>query len=110
MAVMEAMAVGLPVIATRIRGITDLLEHVKGGYLADDWEPENYAVKVRRMFSERGGRSDVSREHRRQEMGQWNRKKVQGFALPVVEEKMRKIYQSVMEEINENATDTHVNL
>lgn len=109
-AVMEAMAVGLPVIATRIRGITDLLEHVKGGYLADDWEPENYAVKVRRMFSERGGRSDVSREHRRQEMGQWNRKKVQEFALPVVEEKMRTIYQSVMEEINENATDTHVNL
>ena len=44
-AVMEAMAVGLPVIATRIRGITDLLEHTQGGYLVDDWEPENYAVR-----------------------------------------------------------------
>ncbi len=109
-AVMEAMAVGLPVIATRIRGITDLLEHTKGGYLSDDWEPESYAVKVRRMFSERGGKSKVSRQQRRQEMGQWNREKVQEFALPVVEAKMRSIYQSVMEEINENITDTHVNL
>ena len=109
-AVMEAMAVGLPVIATRIRGITDLLEHTMGGYLADDWEPESYGVKVRRMFSERGGKSGVSRQQRRREMGQWNRQRVQKFALPVVEDKMRRIYQSVMEEINENVTDTHVNL
>ena len=109
-AVMEAMAVGLPVIATRIRGITDLLEHTKGGYLADDWEPENYAVKVRRMFSERGGKSGVSREERRREMGTWNRRKVQEFALPVVDKKMREIYGSVMEEFDENITDTHVNL
>lgn len=109
-AVMEAMAVGLPVIATRIRGITDLLEHTKGGYLSDDWEPESYAVKVRRMFSERGGKSGASRQQRRQEMGQWNRERVQEFALPVVEDKMRRIYRSVMEEMNENITDTHVNL
>ena len=109
-AVMEAMAVGLPVIATRIRGITDLLEHTQGGYLVDDWEPENYAVKVRRMFSERGGKSETDRETRRGEMGRWNRRRVREFALPVVERKMREIYQSVMEEINENTTNTDVNL
>lgn len=109
-AVMEAMAVGLPVIATRIRGITDLLEHTQGGYLVDDWEPENYAVKVRRMFSERGGKSETDRETRRGEMGRWNRRRVRDFALPVVERKMREIYQSVMEEINENTTNTDVNL
>lgn len=109
-AVMEAMAVGLPVIATRIRGITDLLEHTKGGYLSDDWEPENYAVKVRRMFSERGGKSEASREERRREMGTWNRRKIQEFALPVVDKKMREIYESVKEEFDENITNTHVNL
>lgn len=109
-AVMEAMAVGLPVIATGIRGITDLLEHTKGGYLVDDWEPENYAVKVRRMFSERGGKSPVSREVRRQDMGQWNRQRIKEFALPVVEKKMREIYRSVMEEYNENVTDINVDL
>lgn len=94
-AVMEAMAVGLPVIATRIRGITDLIEHAKGGYLVEDWEPENYAVKIRRMFEEREGKSNVDRQTRRQQMGSWNRQQIQNFALPVVEEKMRQIYQSV---------------
>lgn len=97
-AVMEAMAVGLPVIATRIRGITDLIEHTKGGYLVEDWEPENYAVKVRRMFEEREAKSSVRRQMRREQMGLWNRERIQEFALPVVEEKMRQIYQSVMEE------------
>ena len=62
------------------------------------------------MFSERGGKSGVSREERRREMGTWNRRKVQEFALPVVDKKMREIYGSVMEEFDENITDTHVNL
>lgn len=97
-AVMEAMAVGLPVIATGIRGITDLLEHKKGGYLVDDWAPEHYADKVRRMFEEQAGQSSVDRQTRRQQMGRWNRQQVQHFALPVVDRQMRKIYQSVSTE------------
>ena len=94
-AVMEAMAVGLPVIATRIRGITDLLVHAKGGYLVDDWEPENYAVKVRRMFSEQEGRSKMSREVRREQMGRWNRERIREFSLDKVDQKMREIYSSL---------------
>ena len=109
-AVMEAMAVGLPVIASRIRGITDLIEHTRGGYLVDDWEPENYAVKVRRMFEEEQGKSDVSRDARRLEMGEWNRQRIKEFSLDVVEAKMRQIYESVKEEFHENNTDTDVNL
>ncbi|MBO5483665.1 MAG: glycosyltransferase family 4 protein [Lachnospiraceae bacterium] len=97
-AVMEAMAVGLPVIATGIRGITDLIEHTRGGYLVEDWEPENYAVKVRRMFEEREGKSNIGRQVRREQMGQWNRERIREFALPVVEEEMRQIYQSVQAE------------
>ncbi len=109
-AVMEAMAVGLPVIASRIRGITDLIEHTKGGYLVEDWEPENYAVKVRRMFEESQGKSQTGRDTRRQQMGEWNRERIKGFALAVVEEKMRQIYESLKEEFHENNTDTDVNL
>ncbi len=109
-AVMEAMAVGLPVIASRIRGITDLIEHTKGGYLVEDWEPENYAVKVRRMFEEEQAKSDTSRDTRRLEMGEWNRQRIQEFAIEVVEEKMRQIYRSVKEEFHENNTDIDVHL
>ncbi len=109
-AVMEAMAVGLPVIASRIRGITDLIEHTKGGYLVEGWEPEHYAVKVRRMFEEGQGKSKIKRSVRREQMGQWNRERIKEFSLNVVEEKMRQIYQSVEEEFHENNTDINVNL
>lgn len=94
-AMMEAMAVGLPVIATKIRGITDLIEHTKGGYLVDDWEPENYAVKIRRMFTLKDGKSNVKRDIRREEMGEWNRDRMKQFSLEVVEKQMREIYDGV---------------
>ncbi len=97
-AVMEAMAVGLPVIATKIRGITDLIVHTKGGYLVEDWEPENYAVKVRRMFTDKNGKSNVSRDIRRKQMGEWNREQIKKFSMPVVDKKMREIYADVIRE------------
>lgn len=104
-AVMEAMAVGLPVIATRIRGITDLIEHTKGGYLVEDWEPENYAVKVRRMFEEQKGKSSADRQTRRQQMGQWNQRRIRDFALPVVDRQMRRIYQEAEKEFADQNAD-----
>ena len=94
-AVMEAMAVGLPVIASRIRGITDLIDHTKGGYLVDGFEPVDYAVKIRRIFTEKDGKSAVPREKRRREMGEWNRERIKQFALPIVDKKMREIYKSL---------------
>ncbi len=94
-AVMEAMAVGLPVIASRIRGITDLIDHTKGGYLVDGFEPVDYAVKIRRIFTEKDGKSAVPREKRRLEMGEWNRERIKQFALPIVDKKMREIYKSL---------------
>lgn len=94
-AVMEAMAVGLPVIASRIRGITDLIDHTKGGYLIDGFEPVDYAVKIRRIFTEKDGKSAVPREKRRREMGEWNRERIKQFALPIVDKKMREIYKSL---------------
>lgn len=92
-AVMEAMAAGLPVIATRIRGITDLILDSKGGYLLEDWQPGHYAEGIRRMFQE--GRQGREKELQRRRMGEWNRKRLEQFARPVVEEKMRQIYASV---------------
>mgnify|MGYP004460296333 CR=1 FL=1 len=92
-AVMEAMAVGLPVIASEIRGITDLIEHAKGGYLVHGFEPVDYAVKIRRMFTEKYGKSAVPREQRRQQMGEFNREKVKEFDIGIVERKMQQIYE-----------------
>lgn len=92
-AVMEAMAVGLPVIASDIRGITDLIEHAEGGYLVHGFDSVDYSVKIRRMFTEKYGKSAVPREERRKQMGELNLKKVKKFDINVVEKKMRQIYE-----------------
>ncbi|MCH5266977.1 MAG: glycosyltransferase [Lachnospiraceae bacterium] len=94
-AVMEAMVAGLPVIASRIRGVTDLIEHGKGGYLVQGFDATDYAVKVRRMFTEKEGETAVPRDKRRQQMGEWNQERIKEFSLEVVEEQMREIYAGV---------------
>lgn len=94
-AVMEAMAVGLPVVASEIRGITDLIEHARGGYLVNGFDSVDYAVKVRRMFTEKYGKSAVPRAKRRQQMGEFNREKVKEFSIEIVEDKMRQIYMEL---------------
>lgn len=33
--------------------MNDLIEHTKGGYLVQGFDPEDYAVKIRRMFTEK---------------------------------------------------------
>lgn len=94
-AVMEAMAVGLPVIAADIRGVHDLIEHTKGGYLAGSFHAWEYAAKVRRLFTEKEGKSAVPRTVRREQMGKWNRRRIRAFSLEVVEKQMRTIYHEV---------------
>jgi len=46
LAVMEAMASGLPVVACKVGGIPDLIEHGVSGWLADDADYESLALRV----------------------------------------------------------------
>lgn len=95
-AVMEAMAVGLPIVASDIRGVRELVVHSKGGYLVHGFEPVDYAVKIRRMFTEKYGKSAVPRERRRQQMGEFNMEYVKKFSMDVVDRQMRKIYKDLL--------------
>jgi len=45
-ALMEAMACGMPVIASRIRGNVDLIDHGKGGLLVDTFDVEGYEKAI----------------------------------------------------------------
>ena len=94
-AVMEAMAVGLPVIASDIRGVRELVIHAKGGYLVNGHDSEDYAVKIRRMFTEKYGKSAVPRNERRRQMGGFNMERVKDFSIEIVENKMRNIYKEI---------------
>lgn len=94
--VMEALAVGLPVIASDIRGVRDLVVHTKGGYLVHGHSPEDYAVKIRRIFTEKYGKSAVKRNKRRQQMGEFNMGHIKKFSIDVVDGQMRKIYADLL--------------
>ena len=70
MAVLEALAVGVPVIASRIGGLPDLIEDGRNGFLCDPQNPKTFADAVAQLLSDparAAAMSDVSRaEARRQ--------------------------------------------
>ena len=81
-AVMEAMANGLPVICTDIRGNTDLIEDNKGGYL---FKPDVQDTAYKAL-------KNIMDSSDRRSMGQYNLNKSKLFDIKTVLETMRKIY------------------
>ena len=86
-ALMEAMASGLPVVCSRIRGNTDLIDDRKGGYLCDVNGINTYANALTRLSDD----PDL-----RHQMSVYNQNKIQEFSINVVDRKMRSIYQEVI--------------
>lgn len=82
--VMEAMACGLPVVCSNIRGNTDLIEQQKGGYLIGPADIENWAGKI--DILER----DIEL---RKSFGGYNARKIEKFSIENVLEKLKEIYQ-----------------
>ena len=81
-AVMEAMANGLPVICSAIRGNTDLIENNKGGYLFKPNDLDTAHTALGKMVSSAN----------RREMGDFNLKKAKILDLESVLDTMKVIY------------------
>ena len=86
-ALMEGMAIGLPVICSRIRGNTDLVENEKGGYVFDSNDIDGFSYGIKRMAH---NKNSVI-------MGSENRKKMELFDIKTVEKEMIDIYQEALE-------------
>lgn len=82
-ALMEAMAAGLPVICSRIRGNVDLIHNNKGGYICNPKSVEEYSTIINKLVNE---------DKLRYNMGQYNRKFIEKFNVNVVRESMEKVY------------------
>ena len=89
---MEAMASGLPCIASKIRGNTDLLDGTDGGFLCKTTDVSDYAEKLKILASDK----DL-----RKTMGRINLVAIQGFHSETVSKEIVKIYE---QELNEGVT------
>ena len=81
---MEAMASGLPCIASKIRGNIDLLDGTDGGFLCKTTDVSDYAEKLKILASDK----DL-----RKTMGRINRVTIQGFNSETVSKEIVKIYE-----------------
>lgn len=84
---MEAMASGLPCIASNIRGNTDLIENGKGGYLISPKDMNAIAEGILEL---------QSNPELRQEMINWNLKKIKSFDQKIVERRILEIYKDIL--------------
>jgi glycosyltransferase involved in cell wall biosynthesis len=84
MALLEAMAFGLPVVATRVGGIPDVIEDGENGLLIQPDRTDELADALRRLTSDPG---------LRERLGKLARARVQGLAsAEIVAERWRTIY------------------
>ena len=51
MVVLEGMASGIPVVATRVDGTTDVIRHEQNGLLAEPGDPESLAEQLYRLVT-----------------------------------------------------------
>lgn len=87
-ALMEAMAEGLPVVCSRIRGNVDLIKDGKGGILVSPGNKKDYEAAFRKLYEMK------QKEFQKFEnIGVNNRNKVEAFSKETVDPIMKKVYQ-----------------
>ncbi len=87
-AVKEAMAQGMPVVATRHSGIPELVEDGVSGYLVEERDVEGLAGKIKLLLDQPRSWPD---------MGRAGRKHIeQEYDLPVVQERLLACYTAVL--------------
>ena len=80
--VMEAMASGLPIVCSRIRGNTDLVQEGVNGFLMDPGKPESIAQAIRCLED----------SEKREEISGNNRIKAEEYSLEKIVEQYRQVY------------------
>lgn len=86
-ALMEAMAEGLPVVCSRIRGNVDLIKDGKGGILVSPGNKEDYEAAFRELYEMKHKELNTF-----QRMGQINAENVKSFGRSAVESIMKGVY------------------
>jgi len=83
---MEAMASGLPCIASRIRGNVDLIEEGLGGYLIPASDLDGFSHAINKVSTDTSLRTAMSK---------YNREQIRNFDISIVKDSLEKIYRDV---------------
>jgi len=86
---LEAMAAGLPVVASKVGGNKDVIEDQQSGFLVD-WEDTTLCAEMLLTL--------LSDTELRQRMGNAARRQVSAFAMSGVAERYHNLYQAVLQE------------
>lgn len=93
-AMMEAMAAGLPVIASKIRGNTDLIDENKGGFLCDRFNAQCFACAIDMLALD---------GELRQNMGEYNKQKIKAYDKSIVYDQLYNILINDKKELEPKA-------
>lgn len=88
-ALLEAMAAGLPVVASNVGGNKDVITHQQSGFLVDWEDPKLCARMLMTLCSDRA---------LRQRMGNAARRQIRAFAMGDVAERYHSLYRAVLQE------------
>ncbi|HOJ51817.1 MAG TPA: glycosyltransferase family 4 protein [Syntrophales bacterium] len=87
--VVEAMACGLPVIASNVGGIKDLIVHGENGLLVPPTDEESLAEAIMLLYR---------KPHLRKEMGEKGKQKALLYSREAMVEKIEDLYQTLIRE------------
>jgi len=83
----EAMAVGKPVVASRVGGILDLVKEGQNGFLAEPGDEKGLAIAIKKLLEDKKIRD---------EMGKKGREMAQDFSVEKMIEKIDVLYESLL--------------
>lgn len=96
-ALMEAMSAGLPIVCSKIRGNTDLIENGKGGYLVEPNDIDGFLNSIKKI---------IENKTLKENMGEYNKKLIFKFDISNVKRDMENIYLNLKH--NEQAKEIKV--
>lgn len=87
-ALLEAIASGVPVVATATGGTTDIVRHKISGWLIHDYTPQNLVEGIQAFLNNESLRKDCALEGRRVVL--------ENYSLPNTADKLRELYDSLL--------------
>lgn len=84
---LEAMASGLPIVATKVGGLPEIVKDGENGFLVEPKSPEQIAERVLLFLNNDELRQRISRN---------NKEKVKEYSWGSVVSKLERLYQSLL--------------